>query len=90
MQVATVRDVIKALQKFPMDAPVFGYSEMDEGDFPVQAVSLNHPRLHDGEFYPQFGCQGDSFVQEYWADRGEPCPVVYIRPRMYHEDKEGE
>ena len=39
--VATVRDVIKALQKFPMDTPVFGYAGGDdECDFPIQIVEL--------------------------------------------------
>ena len=90
MQVATVRDLIKALQKFSMDAPVFGYSDVDEGDFPIQVVSLNKPHLYENQYYPAFGCQGDSYVEEYWSEKGVPCEVVYVRPRMYCDIKKGE
>lgn len=85
MQVATVRDLIKALQKFPMDAPVFGYSFTDECDFPIQVAALEQPYMYHGEPYPRHGCQGDSHVQEYWEQTNQVCDVVYVRPRAYNE-----
>lgn len=83
MKVYTVGELIEELQKIPPHVPVFGYSTMDEGDFPIQIVELSGPIFEpddDGtilELVPH-GCQADSFVEQYWNAHGK-CPVVYIR-----------
>lgn len=67
--VATVRDVIKALQKFPMDTPVFGYAGGDdECDFPIDIVELcQNPRQPDEE---EFECEEDREWWERWHPVG--------------------
>ena len=51
-KVTTVRDIIKALQKFPMDTPVFGYVGGDDVcDFPIDIVELcSNPIQPNKEF----------------------------------------
>lgn len=83
MKTYTVGELIEELKKIPPYVPVFGYSMMDEGDFPVQVVELTGPILEpddDGTIRGLIphGCQGDSFVEEYWNAHGKG-PVVYIR-----------
>jgi hypothetical protein len=101
MEVITVGDLIKTLQKYPMDTPVFGYSDMDEGDFPVQIAELAHPRPRDKEYEAKFDsewlqyhpytgmapyyCQGDSTVEEYWEQHGL-CPILYLRLRNWEDN----
>ena len=83
MKTYTVGELIEELKNIPPYVPVFGYSAMDEGDFPIQAVELTGPILEPDdtgiirELVPH-GCQADSYVEEYWNTHGK-CPVVYIR-----------
>jgi hypothetical protein len=97
---ATVRDVIKALQKFPMDTPVFTYNECDECDGVIEVVELYTPTQKDrqkyenslkeqdswwaGYIYPPHGCKGDSVVSDYWREKGLR-PVVYLREAGWAE-----
>lgn len=100
---ATVRDLIKALQKFPMDTPVFTYNEYDEGDGLVEVVEYYIPTEEDKQLYaeslektsewwagriqPPHYCKGDSHVTDYWQKNGLH-PVVYIRERGWSEYKD--
>ena len=84
MEVATVRDIIKALQKYPMDTPVFGYDEMMESDFPIQVTEYCQKNEDGG--VPVHYCQNDSFVFDYWDKRGETCPIIYLRPRNWRDN----
>ena len=94
MKYATVGDLISALQKMPLDAPVFGYSEMDECDYCIEVVELYTPEEKREEptdesswlFYlPPHYCKGDSFISEYWRENKQISPVVYIRESTYTE-----
>lgn len=85
MKILTVKELINLLQKCPEEAVVFGYSEMDEGDFPAQIVEFVDGILPEGEedviIAPHY-CQADSTVVDYWRENGNK-PIVYIRPRMW-------
>lgn len=76
-KVATVRDIIKALQKFPMDTPVFGYAGGDdECDFPIDIVELcSNPEQPDIEF--------ESEEEREWWKRWHP---VGLSPFYCHGD----
>lgn len=75
-KVATVHDIIKALQKFPMDTPVFGYAGGDdECDFPIDIIELcQGPRLSDEE---EFESKEDREQWERWHPVG--LPPFYCR-----------
>lgn len=102
MRYATVADVIAALQKMPQDAPVFGYAEVDECDNPIEVVELYTPTQEDEEtmaeqlescpewpvVYPPHGCQGDSYVSDYWRVNKKVSPVVYIRESTWGDRKD--
>ena len=83
----TVKDLILALQKFPMDAPVFIYDEIGECDGMVDQVTYEGPYeevdiLGGEEYtyrYSPYGCNGDSEVERYWSERGTDAPVVFIQ-----------
>ena len=67
--VATVRDVIKALQKFPMDTPVFGYAGGDdECDFPIQVVELCTGPMQEAE--------GMDKEEREWYKRWHPVGIT--------------
>ena len=92
---ATVGDLIAALSKFPTDAPVFGYSYLDECDVPLEVAEYlegpfecMEPEEEGDEpyYYPPHGCQGDSFVQDHWNTNGM-SPVVYLRERSYCDEE---
>ena len=83
MEVATIRDLIKALQKYPMDTPVFGYDDMMESDFPVQVVE--YCQMNENGGVPVHYCQNDSFVFDYWDEKGV-CPILYLRPRNWRDN----
>jgi hypothetical protein len=101
MRYATVADLISVLQKMPQDAPVFGYSETDEGDNYLEVVELYTPTQEDEEAFvdavaenpewpwitPPHYCQGDSYVSDYWRVNRKLSPVVYIRESLW---KDGE
>ena len=98
--VATVRDLIKALQKFPMETPVFGYNNLDECDFPIEKVELcsgpiPNPECEDEEqrewferWYPNgsspYYCKGDSTIEMFWTQKGVQ-PVLVLRMRNWEE-----
>lgn len=93
----TVADLIAALQKMPKDAPVFGYSETDEGDFVIEVVEFYTPTQEDEEAFaaelkenpewpwatPPHYCQADSYVGDYWRENRKLSPVVYIRQSVW-------
>ena len=93
MRYATGADLISALQKMPQDAPVFGYSETDECDNRLEVVELFIPTKEYEEDFaaavaenpewpwitPPHGCQGDSYVADYWRENKKVSPVVYVR-----------
>ncbi len=92
---ATVGDLIAALSKFPADAPVFGYSYLNECDVPLQVAEyikeptdFLEPEEEGDEpyYYPPHGCQGDSFVQDHWNTNGAG-PVIYLRERGWSDDE---
>ena len=80
----TVEKLIETLKQFPKDALVYGYSELDEGDFPIlDAVLVEGPIIiedEDGDKYTvaPFYCQADSYIEELWRDFGEQ-PVVCLK-----------
>ena len=89
----TVKDLILALQKFPMDAPVFIYDELGECDGMVDQVTYEGPYeetdIFDNEEYVHrytpHGCNGDSTAERYWRERGTSNPVVFIQASAtYH------
>lgn len=99
MRCATVADLISALQKMPQDAPVFGYSETDECDNLLEIVELYTPTQKDEENFadavaenpewpwitPPHGCQGDSYVADYWRENKKVSPVVYVRESVWSD-----
>ena len=99
MKYATVADVIAALQKMPQDAPVFGYSETDECDFPLEIAELYTPTEEDEKRFveelnenpewpwitsPHY-CQGDSYVSDLWRVNKKLSPVVYARQCLWED-----
>lgn len=87
MKVLTVKELINLLNKCPEEAAVFGYSEMDEGDFPVQIVEFIDgisPECDEDEIIVPHYCQADSTVEEYWRENGNQS-IVYIRPKTWGE-----
>lgn len=89
----TVKDLILALQKFPMDAPVFIYDELGECDGMVDQVTYEGPyeevNISDGEEYTcrysPYICNGDSDAERYWNERGTNSPIVFIKStNTYH------
>ena len=98
---ATVRDLIKALQKFPMDMPVFGYDVWEHCDFAVEAVISIEPEPIDASLFGEeekdwlerhfpYGisplpCNDGSYINSYWNEHGA-CPVVVIRSKLLSED----
>lgn len=103
MKYATVANVIAALQKMPQDAPVFGYSEIDEGDFCIEVAELYTPTQEDEEAFaaelkenpewpwstPPHYCQADSYVSDFWRVERKLSPVVYLRQSLW-EDRHNE
>ena len=99
--VATVRDVIKALQKFPMDAPVFSYNYDGEEDFPIQVVAAVEPSYP--EEYEDMNEEEKEWFNRWFPNgqsplycKGDSCiedywnqcgvkPVVVLRQRKYNE-----
>lgn len=86
MKVLTVKELIAKLKAFPENTPVFGYSEMDEGDFPVEIVEYAKAEFDEDEgiYIVPHGCQADSSVDEYWSENGIK-PIVYVRARTWRE-----
>lgn len=89
MKALTVKELINLLNKYPEEAAVFGYSEMDEGDFPIEVVEfidgISHKGDGDEEFpVPPHYCQADSTVLEYWEVEGNK-PIICLRSRMWNE-----
>ena len=101
MNVVTVRDVIKALQKFPMETPVFAYNGDDECDFPIEKVEicegpLPNPECDDEEqrewferWFPNgrspYYCKGDSTIEMFWEENGVQ-PVLVVRTKNWGEE----
>lgn len=81
----TVKDLILALQKYPMDTPVFIYNEMGECDGMVDKVScdlpiIEHDRDWDEDFiYTPHGCNADSEAERCWNHIGPDKPIVFIQ-----------
>ena len=80
----TVKKLIEALKEMPEDTLVYGYSDLDEGDFPVMDVELvKGPTIiedEEGNKYKvvPFYCQADSYIEELWRKFGEQ-PVVVLK-----------
>lgn len=80
----TVKDLILALQKFPMDTPVFIYNEVGECDGMVDKITFDTPiEEWDGDcetvdfFSPNY-CQADSEAERFWSERGTDKPIVFL------------
>ena len=80
----TVKKLIEALKEMPEDALVYGYSDLDEGDFPVVNVQLvKGPTIikdEEGDKYKvtPFYCKGNSYIEELWEEFGEQ-PIVVLK-----------
>lgn len=75
----TVKDLILALQKFPMDAPVFIYNELGECDGMVDKVSYEGPiDKYDTRISP-FVNDFYSEAERYWNIKNTRRPVVFIQ-----------
>jgi hypothetical protein len=80
----TVKDLILALQKFPMNAPVFIYSVVGECDGMVDKVTCDVAIAEqlEGEDTPfactPYYCQDDSEAEQYWSSRGLNKPIVFL------------
>ena len=80
----TVKDLILALQKFPMNAPVFIYNEVGECDGMVDKITFD-TTIEEwdencktvGFFSPNY-CQGDSEAEQFWSERGTDKPIVFL------------
>ena len=86
MKVLTVKELIEMLKDCPENAPVFGYSGVDEGDCCIQTVEcVMTPPLdeEEGTLIAPHYCQADSVIDEFW--QGEFSPVVILRPKFYSE-----
>jgi hypothetical protein len=88
MKVLTVKELVNLLNKYPEEAAVFGYSEMDEGDFPIEVVEFidgtSPERNKYGIIVPPHCCQADSTILEYWEAEGNK-PIICLRTRMWSE-----
>ena len=88
MKVLTVKELINLLSECPEEAVVFGYSEVDEGDFPVEVVEcidgISFDDDDEDEIIVPHYCQADSTVLEYWEVEGNK-PIVYLRSKMWGE-----
>lgn len=88
----TVKDLILALQKFPMNAPVFIYSEASECDGMVNKVTCDVAIAEqlEGEDIPfactPYYCQDDSEAEQYWSSRGLDKPIVFIHSENTFHD----
>ena len=80
----TVKKLIETLKEMPENALVYGYSDIDEGDFPVVDIKLvTGPTIiedEEGNKYKvaPFYCQADSCIEELWRKFGEQ-PVVVLK-----------
>ena len=79
-----VKDLILALQKFPMHTPVFIYSENGECDGMIDKITIDTPIEEWDEnceivgfFSPNY-CQGDSEAMKFWDARGADKPIVFL------------
>ena len=80
----TVKDLILALQKFPMDTPVFIYSEEGECDGIVDKITFDTPieewdkEWETIDFFSPNYCQADSEAERFWSERGTDKPIVFL------------
>lgn len=80
----TVKDLILALQKFPMNAPVFIYSGVGECDGMVDKVSYDlpmidhHPEWNEDFIYTPHKCYEDSEAEYCWSCIGPDKAIVFI------------
>jgi hypothetical protein len=75
----TVKDLILALQKFPMDAPVFIYSALGECDGAVDKVSYEGPIEKLTTNLSQLANDICSEAERYWNVKNTRHPVVFIQ-----------
>lgn len=75
----TVKDLILALQKFPMDTPVFIYSENGECDGMVDKVSYEGPIDKYDTIISPLVNDYHSEAERYWKTKNTRQPVVFIQ-----------
>lgn len=73
----TVKTLIDQLEKLPMDAPVFVYSDRDEGDCEASEAVLCHELCGDYQMEAYY-CQGDSNAAIFLGKNPDCEGVVVI------------
>ena len=71
----TVGEVIKVLQKYPDNTPIFHYDIDKEKDTNINVMTLQKPG--EESFMSPFYCKSESKVEKYWKKYGVR-PVLYL------------
>lgn len=71
----TVGELIKQLEAFPCELPVFFYDIDKEQDFNLEILELNGPKFdsdNGGNIVPfsPYYCKGNCNVEDYWREYG--------------------